>query len=206
MSSASSRATNVIGAHALANRALADQALAASRAWVEQFVVSHNLCPFAGREVTRQTIRYVAVSAHDWHETLDALIGECRRLDEDAALETTLLVLSDGVNDFDDYLDLLGVAEALFEEQGYEGVYQLASFHPDYCFDGVEEDDPANYTNRSPWPMLHLLREDAIAKALTHYPDPEAIPERNAAAMTALGGEALAATLAALTRAGEQGQ
>ncbi len=165
-------------------------------------MVPRNLCPFAGREVKRQTIRYVAVSAHDWAETLGALLEECRRLDEDPALSTTLLVLADGVNDFDDYLDLLGVAEALFEEQGYEGVYQLASFHPDYCFEGVEEDDPTNYTNRSPWPMLHLLREDAIAEALAHYPDPEAIPERNAAAMTALGGEALATKLAALTTVG----
>ena len=203
MTSASLSSTTVIGEHALANRALADQAIAASRAWVETMVVGHNLCPFAGREVQRDTVRYVAVSAHDWSETLGALLAECQRLDEDASLATTLLVLSDGVNDFDDYLDLLGVAEVLFEEQGYEGIYQLASFHPDYCFDGVAEDDPANYTNRSPWPMLHLLREDAIAEALSHYPDPEAIPERNAAAMTALGGEALASKLAALMKTGE---
>lgn len=203
MTSASSAAPTVIGQHALANPALAEKALAASRAWTETFVVGHNLCPFAGREVERDTVRYVAVSAHDWNETLGALLAECQRLDEDASLATTLLVLSDGVNDFDDYLDLLGVAEALFEEQGYEGVYQLASFHPDYCFDGVEEDDPTNYTNRSPWPMLHLLREDAIAEALAHYPDPEAIPERNAAAMTALGGNALSGQLAELTKAGE---
>src|SRR5690554_333435 len=129
---------------------------------------------------------------------LHRLVAECERLDDHPEVETTLLVLTPGLEAFDDYLDFLGLAEALLEAQGYEGTYQLASFHPDYCFEGAEEEDSANYTNRSPWPMLHLLREAGLERALEHYPDPEAIPERNVAAMRALGEPALAAALARL--------
>lgn len=176
----------------------ASPALVATRAWVETFVVARNVCPFAGREVARGSIRYVEVSAGGWERALHRLVAECEHLDETPAVETTLLVLSEGLEAFDDYLDFLSLAEALLEAQGYEGTYQLASFHPDYCFEGVEPADPANFTNRSPWPMLHLLREAGLERALEHYPDPEAIPERNAAAMRALGEPALAKALAGL--------
>ncbi|MBB3331335.1 hypothetical protein BDK63_002218 [Halomonas campaniensis] len=175
-----------------------DQALAATRAWVETFVVARNVCPFAGREVARDSIRYVAVDAGDWEGALHRLVAECERLDESPEIETTLLVLTPGLEAFDDYLDFLAVAEALLADQGYEGTYQLASFHPDYCFEGEALDDPANFTNRSPYPMLHLLREAGLERALEHYPDPEAIPERNVAAMRELGTEMLAGALAAL--------
>ena len=83
--------------------------------------------------------------------------------------------------EFEDYLDLVELAEALSVELGYEGIYQIASFHPEYCFGGADENDPANYTNRSPYPMVHLLREDSISRALEHYADPEGIPDRNIA-------------------------
>ncbi|WP_416139940.1 DUF1415 domain-containing protein [Halomonas sp. HK25] len=172
--------------------------LDATRAWVETFVVARNVCPFAGREVDRDTIRYVAVDAGDWESALLALVAECERLDEIPTIETTLLVLTAGLEAFDDYLDFLAIAEALLAEQGYEGTYQLASFHPDYCFEGAEPQDAANFTNRSPFPMLHLLREAGLEQALEHYPDPEAIPERNVAAMRELGAEALTEALAEL--------
>lgn len=172
--------------------------LAATRQWVETFVVPRNVCPFAGREVARDSIRYVAVDAGAWEPALLALIAECERLDETPAIETTLLVLTSGLEAFDDYLDFLEVAEALLADQGFEGIYQLASFHPDYCFADAEPEDPANFTNRSPFPMLHLLREAGLEQALAHYPDPEAIPERNMAALREVGHEALAAGLARL--------
>ncbi len=168
-----------------------------TRTWVERFVVGLDVCPFARRELERDSIRYVPVSAASFERALLALIDECRRLDDDAGIETTLVVLTDGVEDFDDYLDLLGLAEALLDDQGYEGVYQLASFHPDYCFDGVAEDDPANYTNRSPYPMLHLLRETGVEQALSRFVHPERIPERNVETMKRLGNQALAEQLAA---------
>ncbi|GEK74589.1 MULTISPECIES: DUF1415 domain-containing protein [Halomonas] len=179
--------------------------LEATRAWVETFVVGLEVCPFAGREVTRDSIRYVEVDATDPAAALMKLMEECWHLDEHAETETTLMVLSEGLADFDDYLDALGMAEALLEEQGYEGIYQLASFHPDYEFEGEAGDSPRNFTNRSPWPMWHLIREAGLERALAHYPDPEAIPERNAALMEAKGHQALAASLAALRGASGQG-
>lgn len=172
--------------------------LAASRAWVESFVVGQNVCPFAKREIDRQTVRFVALSAKDPVEAMQGLIDECRRLDTEPEIETTLVVLTEGVDDFDDYLDLLGLAEALMEDQGYEGTYQLASFHPDYCFHGAQEEDAENYTNRSPWPMFHVLREAGIERALAHYPDPEQIPQRNAQRMREIGRQQLAEWLEAL--------
>ena len=176
--------------------------LAATRAWVETFVVAQDVCPFAGRELARDTLRYAETAADDWETALLALVEECRRLDEDPGIETTLLVLTRGVEDFDDYLDLLAIAEALLAERGYEGVYQLASFHPDYCFEDAAADDPGNFTNRSPWPMFHLLREAGLERALAHYPDdPAQIPERNIAAMHRLGHDRLAEALAALREA-----
>ena len=173
-------------------------ACAATRDWVERFVVARNICPFARRELVNETIRFVEVAAGEWEPALEALVEECRRLDETPGIETTLLVLRPGLEEFDDYLDFLAVAEALLLEQGYEGIYQLASFHPDYCFAGAKADDPANFTNRAPWPTLHLLREAGLERALEHYPDPEAIPERNIEAMRQLGSERLAVELAEL--------
>nr|WP_299245468.1 DUF1415 domain-containing protein [uncultured Halomonas sp.] len=167
-----------------------------TQAWVEGFVVAHDICPFARREMERGSIRYEATSARSVESALLTLIEACRRLDEDSSIETTVLVLTDGVEDFDDYLDMLGLAEALLEDQGYEGIYQLASFHPDYCFHGVEENDPANYTNRSPWPMLHLLREASIERALAGFAHPERIPERNVTLLRERGNERLAAWIA----------
>ncbi|WP_275286193.1 DUF1415 domain-containing protein [Halomonas elongata] len=172
--------------------------LAATRSWVESFVVGREVCPFAGREVARDSIRYVTVATVELQDALLRLMEECWHLDAHPETETTLLILSEGLSDFDDYLDALGLAEALLVEQGYEGTYQLASFHPEYQFEGEVEDAPRNFTNRSPWPMWHLIREAGLERALAHYPDPEAIPARNAVRMQALGAERLAASLAAL--------
>ncbi|WFM70406.1 DUF1415 domain-containing protein [Halomonas sp. CKK8] len=172
--------------------------LAATRAWVETFVVAHDVCPFAVREVARDSIRSVAVPARDREAALLALFDECRHLEATPEVETTLLVLTEGLEDFDDYLDLLEIAEELLDDQGFDGTFQLASFHPDYVFADAEPDDPANFTNRSPYPMWHLLREAGLERALEHHPDPEGIPARNIAAMRELGHEALAAALARL--------
>lgn len=171
--------------------------IAATRNWVSRFVVGHAICPFAAREVRRDSIRYQVLAADDVEPALLALVEACRALDASPAIETTLLILPSGVDDFEDYLNLLDLAEALLEAEGYSGVYQLASFHPDYRFDGAEPDDPANATNRSPWPMLHLLREASVSRALDNYPDPQAIPERNVALMRRLGNARLDAERAA---------
>ncbi len=158
-----------------------------TRRWVEDIIVAHGFCPFAGREVTRGSIRYTVSPESRLAGALEVLIDECLLLDADSAIETTLLVYPVGFEVFEDYLDFAALAEDLLVEQGYEGVYQLATFHPDYRFADSSEDDPANYTNRSPYPLLHLLREDSLEKAIAGHPDPEGIPERNIAYARDLG-------------------
>lgn len=163
--------------------------LARTRQWIETVVVGMNFCPFAKRELRHGTVRFTVSSCSDMESVLLQLIDECAHLDARPETQTTLLVLPDGFADFDDYLDLAGLAEDLLAERGYEGVYQVASFHPDYRFAGTEAGDPANYTNRSPYPMLHLLREDALEAAIASYPDPESIPDGNIAKARALGAD-----------------
>ncbi len=149
--------------------------------WINSVVIGCNFCPFAAKAMLRKSIRYVVMPEATLESSLEMVITELRHLDHAAEIETTLIIFPYQFADFEDYLDLAEMAEDLSVEQGYEGVYQIASFHPEYCFEGADENDPANYTNRSPYPMLHLLREDSISKAVDHYIDPEGIPERNIA-------------------------
>ena len=163
--------------------------------WVLTFIVANNFCPFAGTVMAQNSIRYHVYRDDNIAERLQGLIDECIRLDSHPEVETSLLIYPDGLELFDDYLDFLELAQDLLIAQSYEGVYQLASFHPDYCFDGLEPDDPANFTNRSPYPMLHILREASLERALQAYPDPENIPERNIALTRQLGADKLQALL-----------
>lgn len=157
--------------------------------WVKSVIIKHNFCPFARRELERNSIRYCVNRDTELEPALQAVIDECICLDDNKDTETTLLIFSEGFSDFDDYLDLVELAQDLLADQGYEGIYQLASFHPNYCFEGAEQDDVANYTNRSPYPMMHLIREASMEKALESYPEPEKIPERNVEYARELGME-----------------
>jgi hypothetical protein len=165
--------------------------------WLESVIIKHNICPFAKKEHERGSIHYQVNDNKDLERCLLDLMIEFLRLDNDSKIETTLFILSSGFDDFDYYLDCLELASQLLIEQNYEGIYQLASFHPDYCFDEVPEQDPANYTNRSPYPMLHIIREASLEKALQSYPDPEQIPTRNIEFCRAMGNEKMHALLAA---------
>ena len=160
-------------------------------------VAAERLCPFAARALARGEVRIVA-GPFDVESCLERLAAEADALarvgDPGAADVPTVLVAiapgADGataVDAFDDFLDLVALAEALLESLGHDGALQLASFHPDYAFEGVPADDPANATNRSPHPTLHLLRESAVASAVAAHPDPDGIPARNAARLRALG-------------------
>jgi hypothetical protein len=110
---------------------------------------------------------------------LETFLHEVTRLDDEAAIETSFLIFPHNFKTFSSYLDMVSVAEKLLKQKGYNGIYQLASFHPQYKFAGAPDNDAANYTNRPVYPMLHLLRESSIDKALEHYDDPESIPDRN---------------------------
>lgn len=127
----------------------------------------------------RKSVRFVVLSNATTETALETLAGECQLLDQSEDPETTLIILPNDFTSFDSYLDLVAIAEQFISLRGYNGVYQVASFHPDYCFAGADQHDPANYTNRSLYPMLHILREDSITRAIDNYPEPEEIPHRN---------------------------
>ena len=151
----------------------------AVREWVAEVVVGLNFCPFAHREVEKHRVLYVESSAQSVESALEDLARAMQQLLENEQIETTLLVLSQGFRDFDDYLDLLDYAQLTLRELNLEGTFQIASFHPDYQFADTASDDVSNFTNRAPYPVLHLLREASLEKVLARYPNPEAIPERN---------------------------
>lgn len=163
--------------------------------WLQTLVIDLNLCPFARVVFFQGGIRYCVNNDHDNEAQLHALIDECVYLDNTPDIATSLFICPDGLNDFDGFLYFLMLAEDLLAAQGYEGIYQLASFHPDYCFAKLSPNDASNYTNRSPYPMLHLLREDSIEKALQSFTHPDRIPERNISLTRRLGRAKLQALL-----------
>lgn len=150
-----------------------------TKTWIHKVVVGCNFCPFAARTIQQHHVHYQVETGTDTTLCLDAFLKEIDRLDKELPIETSFLIFSNAFQQFDDYLYMVSLAEDVLKEKGYEGVYQLASFHPLYRFATSVENDAADYTNRSIYPMLHLLRESSINKALAHYEHPEKIPERN---------------------------
>jgi len=165
--------------------------------WLSSVIVKYNICPFAGRELKRDSIRYSVLYQTDLQQCLLNLIDECNILNADKDIATTLLIYKDMFTEFDSYLNFLDTANALMVDMGYEGDYQLASFHPHYCFANAEADDAANYTNRSPYPMLHIIREASLEQALKDYLEPETIPENNISLTRKLGLKKMQAMLQA---------
>ena len=163
--------------------------IAETQRWVERAVIGLNLCPFAKAVVAKGQVRYVLSDASTPDTLLATLAEELALLRDTPAIEidTTLIVHPQVLADFLDYNDFLDVADALICELGMEGELQVASFHPHYQFAGSCADDIENFTNRSPWPALHLLREDSVSRAVAAYPDPDAIIERNIATLQRLG-------------------
>jgi len=165
----------------------ADAITAAVRRWVQTVVVDLNLCPFAGRELREERVRFVVTPATTEAQLLESLRAELQRLDTDPAVETTLLIHPRVLQDFGDYNQFLETADGLLRAMGADGIYQIASFHPHYRFADTAPDDVENYTNRSPYPMLHLLRERSLERSIAGYPDTEQIPLRNIALVKRLG-------------------
>ena len=166
-----------------------EQVVADTRRWLERAVIGLNLCPFAKAVHAKGQVRFVHSDATT-AEALLAQLGEELLLLRDTdpeQVDTTLLVHPRVLQDFLDYNDFLEAADALVAELDLEGVLQVASFHPQYQFAGTLPDDIENCTNRSPYPTLHLLREDSVTRAVAAYPDPDAIIDRNIQTLRTLG-------------------
>lgn len=164
-------------------------AIASTRHWLEQAVIGLNLCPFARAVHVKQQIRWVESPARDEQELHEDLVRELQYLAaaDAESVDTTLLIHPHVLNDFLDYNNFLDVADAAIEALGLTGLLQVASFHPDYRFEGTAPDDVDNFSNRSPHPMLHLLREDSISRAVAAFPDAATIYERNVETLRRLG-------------------
>ena len=166
-----------------------EQVVADTRAWLERAVIGLNLCPFAKSVHVKGQVHYAVSAATTPEALLEDLLRELRDLADTEASErdTTLLMAPDAVQDFLDFNDFLALADQALVDLDLEGVLQIASLHPHYQFAGTREDDITNFTNRSPYPTLHLLREDSIDRAVAAFPEPEAIFETNMRTLEALG-------------------
>lgn len=168
-----------------------DAVIAATVHWMEKAVIGLNLCPFAKAVHVKRQIRYVVSDASTPEALLEQLMDELQHLaDADPEqLDTTLLIHPHVLQDFEDYNEFLDVADAALEDMGLDGELQVASFHPDYQFADTEKNDIDNYTNRSPYPTLHLLREESVERAVDAFPEAAEIFEKNIATLRALGHE-----------------
>jgi len=169
----------------------AEDPVAATRLWLERIVIGLNLCPFAKAVYVKEQVRYVLSDATTPEALVEQLAEELVLL-RDASpeqIDTTLIIHPDVLTDFLDYNDFLDNADAAIEALDLQGILQVASFHPQYQFEGVAPDDASNYTNRAPYPILHLLREDSVARAVDAFPDPDVIVERNIQTLDRIGVE-----------------
>ncbi|WP_223247450.1 DUF1415 domain-containing protein [Sulfuriferula sp. AH1] len=167
----------------------ADKVIRDTQDWLEKAVIGLNLCPFAKAVHVKQQIRYAVSNATTAEALLEDLLEELYVLHESdpEVIDTTLLIHPYVLDDFLDYNDFLDVADAAAAEPQFNDDLQIASFHPQFQFADTGADDIENYTNRSPYPMLHLLREDSVERAVAAFPEAEQIYEKNMATLRALG-------------------
>ena len=155
--------------------------------WVDDIVIKHNFCPFARYVRTPNKIRCVVITG-DAGEVIQSLYDELRHLEENDSTATTLIARTHpAIADFEEYLDVLAISDSMLHDWGFSGTYQLASFHPDYVFEGSDMNDAENYTNRSPYPLLHLIREADITRYMKNEEDAEKIFSHNIEKAQALG-------------------
>ena len=173
----------------------ADEVIRDTQDWLERAVIGLNLCPFAKAVHAKGQVRYVVSEAASPGELLEDLRRELGFLEDVPAeqVDTTLLIHPHVLGDFLDYNNFLAIAEDTVSDMGLEGVLQVASFHPDYQFEGTKKDDITNFTNRSPYPTLHILREASVDAAVAAFPDTKAIYRRNIETMKRLGAAGWAA-------------
>lgn len=167
----------------------------AVRRWLASFVVGLSLCPFAARELENHRVRFAVSTAETEDHLLSDLDAELTLLNSTPSIETTLLIHPQVLQAFADFNQFLDLVDRLLDVSGYEGIFQVASFHPHYQFAGTAEDDAENYSNRSPYPILHILREESVARAIASHPCTDDIPATNIARLNALGRDRLTALL-----------
>ena len=159
--------------------------------WLNDVVIGLNLCPFAAKPQRNKQIKIFVSEASQEEALLEDILLQLIELSntEPEKLETTLVVVPNMLQDFWDYNFFIDWVEGLIKQQDWEGIFQVATFHPDYCFGDADPEDDENLTNRSPYPVFHLIREESMEKVLKHYPDPESIPDTNIARVSALSEE-----------------
>ena len=162
--------------------------------WLDDVVIGLNLCPFAKKPRSQQQIKLTVCDTSDSQQQLEEFITEMDWLANTPAeqTDTTWFAIANGLEGFESYLSFLDICQMALENFGYEGKFQLASFHPDYQFEGTELNDRENFTNRAPVPIIHLIREDSMTRVLKQYPNPEAIPERNIETVESLSSQQIA--------------
>jgi len=170
-----------------------EKIIKAVRHWVETLVVGLNLCPFAKRELINNRVRFTVTDATTEQQLLETLQAELQLLNDDRSIETTLLIHPDVLQDFYDYNEFLDYADGLLVQLELDGIYQIASFHPNYQFADTEPDDVENYSNRTPYPLLHLIREQSLERAIANYPNSDQIPQRNVELLRSLGSKKMQA-------------
>ena len=154
--------------------------------WFEKAVLGLNLCPFAAKPYKQGSICFELSKSIDDESCLIDLFLNLQKLDQQPEIETLVLIIPRHFKSFTDYNQFLTLADNLLDKQGWGGIYQVASFHPDYIFADSDIKDRANWTNRSPYPLLHLIRENSISKAVDKHPDIDNIPRRNAEVLRSL--------------------
>lgn len=160
-----------------------------TKLWIEKLVIGYNLCPFAKVPFSKDLIRYVVCLEDSLNNFYPTFLSELQTLVESPStkIETSILITPNCFTDFEEYLDSLDFLNEILVEAKLEGIIQIASFHPDYLFEGSGENDVSNYTNRSPYPMFHLLRESSLENVLKSSPEASDIPAQNIKTMQSLG-------------------
>ena len=165
------------------------------RHWLQAFVIDLNLCPFAKRELMKERVRFAVTNTTSTEILLSRLLEEIQLLETESDIETTLLIHPEVLQDFDAYNQFLDLVDALLDQEGFAGVFQVASFHPEYQFADTEFSDAENYSNRSPFPLLHILREASVEREVSNYPDINEVPLRNIELLREMGVDRLRAIL-----------
>lgn len=156
-----------------------DTIISQTKKWIVDVVIGCNFCPFAAKAVKTGSVHFEVLQTANPKNVLETIAKMFQQLDADESIETSLLILPNDFLLFTAYLDIVEKVEGLVESEDYEGVYQIASFHPDYLFAGSTNLDASNFTNRSPYPMLHILREESVSKAVDTHPNIDDVPEQN---------------------------